>query len=155
MVEGEDGLVAFQILDEAGLAFGDGATQFLQKGLAFAHLLHNRLVQQVLNVLGKVERLVGVAVSGGAFLVERFARVNALENAEPAKVRQRQLQLANGPRARDVIGGSTAFALLDELSHGFGEKRRKEENEKSLTRQGSGLFIDGRFVSFLPIRGEH
>ena len=84
-----------------------GAADLLEEGLLLAELFEERLVHQELDVLGEV--VGGVAALK---LLLGLARVDALKDAEPAKVLQRHLQLLHRLRPGRVLAG-TAHLLLD------------------------------------------
>ena len=56
-----------------------------------------------MDVFGVVEGGAGGGGRGGALPGTRFARVDALEDAQAAEVGQRDLELAHGLRAGEVV----------------------------------------------------
>lgn len=86
----------------------------------FPELVEDRLVEQELDVLGIVECFGGGAALVGPFLVARLARVDALDDAEAAKVGKRDLQLLESLVSGDIVGRCSFRALLKEGLKGVG-----------------------------------
>lgn len=127
MVKSEFGsVVLLQARGIADFATTQGASDFLRKGLLVTELVEQRLVQQVLDVLGVVEGSVRGGGLGGLLLAPGLTRVNScrravsqyrmtfrsksepkrtLENAESTEIGQRDLEFAHGLGTGNVVFG--------------------------------------------------
>lgn len=90
------------------------ATDLLHECLEFAKFLQQRLVGQGLDILGVVEYLSLLVARGSS---SRFAGVHALEDAQPSKVLERDLQLLEDLRSPDECGIEAGVVLLPDLAH--------------------------------------
>ena len=104
-------MVSPQRIGSRRLALGHGAVELAQEDLVLAKVGENRLVKKMLHILGVVVSARCRRPTAGLFAVVGVARVDALEDAQTAKVCQRDLQLLDGARPRDVVGGGARGAL--------------------------------------------
>jgi hypothetical protein len=94
------------------VASAEGPSNLLLKRLLVAELLEERLVEQVLDVLGVVEGGRCVRSARGLLLVARLAGVDSLPDAEFAKIRETDLKLSDRLRSGDEILGLARGACL-------------------------------------------
>lgn len=77
MVQPRDGLRILEVLGEGPLSSAQRPRQLLRERLVLPELDEQRLVQEVLHVLMVVERGGRRGALVGAFLVQRFTRIDA------------------------------------------------------------------------------
>ncbi len=137
MVEPRNGLALLEPLGERPLAAPKRARKLFRKRLVLAELGEQRLVLQVGNVLGIVERRRGGRALVGLFLVGRLTGVDAwsmegmsyalppascagptLENTQPTEVAQRDLQTLHCLTSGRVVFSCTLGVPLLDLGHG-------------------------------------
>lgn len=104
------------------VASAEGPSNLLLKRLLVAELLEERLVEQVLDVLGVVEGGRCVRSARGLLLVARLAGVDSLPDAEFAKIRETDLKLSDRLRSGDEVLGLARGAYLVMLEKIFSDQ---------------------------------
>lgn len=100
------------------VASAEGPCNLLLESLLVAELLEERLVEQVLDVLGVVKGGRGVRGARGLLLVARLAGVDSLPDAEFAKIRETDLKLSDSLRSGDEVLGlarSSCLVVLEKI----------------------------------------
>lgn len=96
----------------------EGPCDLLLECLLVAELLEERLVEQVLDVLGVVKGGCCVRSARRLLLVARLAGIDSLPDAEFAKVRETDLELSDCLSSGDEVLGlarSTCLAMLEKM----------------------------------------
>ena len=99
-----------------GIASAEGLCDLLLKDLGLTELLEQRLVEQVLDVLRIVKSGRRVGRRRRLLLVAWLAGIDSLPDTEFAKVRQGDLELADGLGPGDEVLGLARGAFLDRKS---------------------------------------
>jgi hypothetical protein len=100
------------------VASAEGPCNLLLESLLVAELLEERLVEQVLDVLGVVKGGRSVRGARGLLLVARLAGVDSLPDAEFAKIRETDLKLSDSLRSGDEVLGlarSSCLVVLEKI----------------------------------------
>ena len=94
------------------VASAEGPSNLLLECLLVAELLQERLVEQVLDVLGVVKGGRSMRCARRLLLVARLAGVDSLPDAEFAKIRETDLKLSDCLRSGDEVLGLARGACL-------------------------------------------